>query len=219
MPPCQVAASCCAHLLRNPLHAAGPHAELNGDLARAYRGLQQSVSLGAPRALSCGKRVARIVVWIRSGWRLASLRCGATFVDGRSMLSRDDDAEPPVETWMLLITAAAAIVSVALVLAIIYAASGRSSHARHLQEGRDFYVPQSGYYRGRRHEPRRLEAVIPGTAATQVALFHRGPWPIQNGFNHQPARHDLPPAVLRDEGHVAPSERDFDKSLQICQPC
>jgi hypothetical protein len=137
------------------------------------------------------------------------------------MLSREpaDDIEPPVETWMLLISPAAAIVSVALTLAIIYAVSGRSSHTRQLHEGRDSYVPQSGYKGASRHDPQRLEAVSPGTAATEVALFHRRPWPIQNRFNHQPTQQDLPPAVLRDEGHVTPSERDFDKSLQICQPC
>ena len=137
------------------------------------------------------------------------------------MLSREpaDYAEPPVETRMLLITAAAAIVSTALTLAIIYAVSGRSSHTRHLQEGRDFHVPQSGYYGGSRHEPRSHGAVITGTAASQLALFHRRPWPIQNGFNHQPRQQDLPSAVQRDEGRVSPSESDFDKSLQICQPC
>ena len=35
----------------------------------------------------------------------------------------------------------------------------------------------------------------------------------------QPRPQDLPPDVLRDEGHVRPSERDFDKSLEICRPC
>jgi hypothetical protein len=35
----------------------------------------------------------------------------------------------------------------------------------------------------------------------------------------QPRPQDLPPGVLRDEGHVTPSERDFDKNLQICRPC
>jgi hypothetical protein len=59
----------------------------------------------------------------------------------------------------------------------------------------------------------------PPTAAIQVAQFHRGPWPIQNGFDHQPTQQDLPPDVLRDEGHVTPSQRDFDKTLQICRPC
>jgi hypothetical protein len=48
--------------------------------------------------------------------------------------------------------------------------------------------------------------------------IHPGPWPIQNGFNHQPAQRDLPSAVQR-EGHVTPSERDFDKSLRMCRPC
>jgi hypothetical protein len=35
----------------------------------------------------------------------------------------------------------------------------------------------------------------------------------------QPRPQDLPPQVLRDEGHVSPSERDFDSSLQICRGC
>jgi hypothetical protein len=35
----------------------------------------------------------------------------------------------------------------------------------------------------------------------------------------QPRPRDLPEGVLRDEGHVAPSQRDFDKSLQICRDC
>jgi hypothetical protein len=48
-------------------------------------------------------------------------------------------------------------------------------------------------------------------------VHHRGP--IYNGFNHQPTQQDLPPAVQREEGHVTPSERDFDKSLEICRPC
>jgi hypothetical protein len=48
-------------------------------------------------------------------------------------------------------------------------------------------------------------------------LHHRGP--IYNGFDHQPTQQDLPPAVRREEGHVTPSERDFDKSLEICRPC
>jgi hypothetical protein len=50
-----------------------------------------------------------------------------------------------------------------------------------------------------------------------VPPVHRGP--IYNGFDHQPTQQDLPPAVQRDEGHVTPSERDFDKNLQICRPC
>ena len=49
--------------------------------------------------------------------------------------------------------------------------------------------------------------------------LHQGPWPIYNGFNHQPTEQDLPPSVRRDEGHVTPSESDFDKSLEICRPC
>jgi hypothetical protein len=51
------------------------------------------------------------------------------------------------------------------------------------------------------------------------SVHHRGPWPIQNGFDHQPTQQDLPPAVQREEGHVSPSERDFDKNLEICRPC
>jgi hypothetical protein len=35
----------------------------------------------------------------------------------------------------------------------------------------------------------------------------------------QPRPEDLPPAVLRDEGHVSPSQKDFDSSLQICRGC
>jgi hypothetical protein len=35
----------------------------------------------------------------------------------------------------------------------------------------------------------------------------------------QPRPQDLPPAVLREEGHVSPSQRDFDSSLQICRGC
>lgn len=35
----------------------------------------------------------------------------------------------------------------------------------------------------------------------------------------QPRQQDLSPAVLRDEGHVTPSQRNFDKSLQICRQC
>jgi hypothetical protein len=49
------------------------------------------------------------------------------------------------------------------------------------------------------------------------SFHHRGP--IYNGFDHQPTQQDLPPAVRREEGHVTPSERDFDKSLEICRPC
>jgi hypothetical protein len=52
-----------------------------------------------------------------------------------------------------------------------------------------------------------------------ASSIHSGSWPIYNGFNHQPRQRDLPPAVLRNEGHVTPSESEFDKTLQICQPC
>jgi hypothetical protein len=61
-----------------------------------------------------------------------------------------------------------------------------------------------------------LVAMGPTFAASSI---HSGPWPIYNGVKHQPRQWDLPPAVQLDEGHVTPSERDFDKTLQICQPC
>ena len=35
----------------------------------------------------------------------------------------------------------------------------------------------------------------------------------------QPQQQDLPPAVLRDEGRVTPSQKDFDQGPQICRPC
>jgi hypothetical protein len=35
----------------------------------------------------------------------------------------------------------------------------------------------------------------------------------------QPRPQDLPPQVLRNEGQVSPSQRDFDSSLQICRGC
>ena len=64
-----------------------------------------------------------------------------------------------------------------------------------------------------------LISLASGPVFAASSPFHRGPWPIYNGFNHQPTRQDLPPSVLRDEGYLTPSERDFDKTLQICQPC
>jgi hypothetical protein len=56
-----------------------------------------------------------------------------------------------------------------------------------------------------------------GNGAYDAPPIHRGP--IYNGFDHQPQEQDLPPGVRRDEGHVTPSQRDFDQSLQICRPC
>jgi hypothetical protein len=35
----------------------------------------------------------------------------------------------------------------------------------------------------------------------------------------QPRPQDLPPGVLRDEGHATESQRAFDKSLEICRHC
>jgi hypothetical protein len=91
------------------------------------------------------------------------------------------------------------ITALALVLLAAGPPFAASSHTRHVRDGRpdaraprSTYAPQSGYYEGRRHEPRRLGAVIPGTAATQAAPpFHRGPWPIQNGFDQQPTQYEL----------------------------
>jgi hypothetical protein len=35
----------------------------------------------------------------------------------------------------------------------------------------------------------------------------------------QPRPRDLPESVLRNEGHVDPGQRDFDKTLEICKGC
>jgi hypothetical protein len=35
----------------------------------------------------------------------------------------------------------------------------------------------------------------------------------------QPRPQDLPASVLRDEGRATASQRDFDKSLEICRDC
>jgi hypothetical protein len=91
------------------------------------------------------------------------------------------------------------------------------SHTRHVWDGRpdtrspqSTHAPQSGYYGGRRHEPRRLGAVIPGTADTQDAPpFHWGPWPIQNGFDQQPTEYELRALHYQD---VTPGEaREIDR--------
>jgi hypothetical protein len=64
-----------------------------------------------------------------------------------------------------------------------------------------------------------LLSLASGPVFVASSPFHRGPWPIYSGFDHQPTQQDLPAAVLRGEGHVTPSEWDFDKSLQICRAC
>jgi hypothetical protein len=35
----------------------------------------------------------------------------------------------------------------------------------------------------------------------------------------QPRPRDLPESVLREEGHITPSQREFDKTLEICKGC
>ena len=35
----------------------------------------------------------------------------------------------------------------------------------------------------------------------------------------QPRPRDLPEGVLRNEGHVRPAQREFDKTLEICKGC
>jgi hypothetical protein len=35
----------------------------------------------------------------------------------------------------------------------------------------------------------------------------------------QPRPRDLPESILRDEGHVKPEQREFDKTLDICKGC
>ena len=35
----------------------------------------------------------------------------------------------------------------------------------------------------------------------------------------QPRPRDLPESVLRNEGHVDPGQREFDKTLEICKGC
>lgn len=37
--------------------------------------------------------------------------------------------------------------------------------------------------------------------------------------HRQPRPQDLPPSVSRDEGNVSSSQRDLDRSLQICRNC
>jgi hypothetical protein len=64
-----------------------------------------------------------------------------------------------------------------------------------------------------------LLSLASGPVFAASSPFRRGPWPIYSGFDRQPTQQDLPAAVLRCEGHVAASECDFDKSLQICRAC
>jgi hypothetical protein len=45
-------------------------------------------------------------------------------------------------------------------------------------------------------------------------LRHRAPIGAR-----QPRPRDLPAHVLRDEGFATPSQKDFDKSLEICRDC
>ena len=109
--------------------------------------------------------------------------------------------------------------TIALVLVLLAAGStlAASSHTRHVRDGRpdtraqqSTYAPQSGHYGGRRHESRRLGVVIPGNPAYQdPPPFHRGPWPIYNGFNQQPTQYELRALGRQD---VMPDEgREIDR--------
>jgi hypothetical protein len=71
-------------------------------------------------------------------------------------------------------------------------ANPRSTHCTHHQQRSDG---------GQRRIVRlRHDSARP----SQDAPPHRGP--IYNGFDHQPTKQELPPAVRREEGHVTPSE-------------
>jgi hypothetical protein len=41
-----------------------------------------------------------------------------------------------------------------------------------------------------------------GPVFARSSPFHREPWPVYDGFDHQPTQQDLPAAVLRS-GHNA----------------
>jgi len=103
-----------------------------------------------------------------------------------------------------------AMITALVVLLAAGPAFASSSHTRHVQDRlpdtQSAHGPQSGYYWAHRHEPRGLGTVIPGTAATQDAPpFHRGPWPIHNGFDQQPTQYELRALhrqdVTPDEAH------------------
>jgi hypothetical protein len=57
-----------------------------------------------------------------------------------------------------------------------------------------------------------LLSLASGPVFAKSSPFRRGPWSIYNGFDYQPTQQDLPPAALRDEGHVTPSQRTSTKS-------
>ena len=59
-----------------------------------------------------------------------------------------------------------------------------------------------------------LLSLASGPVFAASSPFHLG---TVAGFDHQLTQQDLPAAALRDEGHVTPSQRDFDKSLRICR--
>jgi hypothetical protein len=48
-----------------------------------------------------------------------------------------------------------------------------------------------------------LSLLAPPVIAQESAAFHRGPWPIHNGFNHQPTQNELGALHLQD---VTPNE-------------
>jgi hypothetical protein len=113
------------------------------------------------------------------------------------------------------------IIALALVLSGAGPTSAASPHAKHVRDGRPppqfTYAPQSDHYGDRRHEPRRLGAVIPGTAAPRdVSPFHRGPWPIYNGFDQQPTEYGLRALHHQD---VTPDEaREIDRLYRQLLP-
>jgi hypothetical protein len=54
-----------------------------------------------------------------------------------------------------------------------------------------------------------LSLLVQRGVAQDLPRFHRGPWPIQNGFNHQPTQNELRGLDLQD---VTPDEaREIDR--------
>lgn len=61
-------------------------------------------------------------------------------------------------------------------------------------------------------------SVIPVNNEGRKAPVQDTVWQAPVG-HRQPTARDLPPSIRRDEGARTQSERDFDKSLQICRDC
>ena len=54
-----------------------------------------------------------------------------------------------------------------------------------------------------------LSLLVQPGAAQDAPAFHRGPWPIHHGFNHQPTQNELRALHLQD---VTPDEaREIDR--------